>query len=144
MKSRRIRKSSSVMSWILALALTLSPVMAQSPLSPGITEAVRESGEPTAGSLVPLELLFPKTGPAFADVTKHSTLMMAFPAPRSSFQEPKAPGNSKWIILAAIVVTGAVVGAILLFPNGGDKSKPPGPEGTVITAGTPTVTSTNR
>ena len=101
------------------MALTVSPLAAQNPQEPSSTAA---DGDTTA-----------KT---FPNVEKDSTPLAASSAPQPRAEdELSPPGKSKWVILAAIVVTGAVIAAILLL-HGGKKSTK---QGTVITAGTPDV-----
>src|SRR5438132_5387511 len=101
MKKQRLRKSFCAISWILAVALTVSPLAAQNPQEPSSTAA---DGDTTA-----------KT---FPNVEKDSTPLAASsaPAPQPRTEdELSPPGKSKWVILAAIVVTGAVIAAILLL-----------------------------
>jgi hypothetical protein len=104
-------------------------------------------GDTSAVSAVPLAMAAATPEPSFSGVAGSSTAATApsaaptapDPAPAKENSESSAPGESKWIILAAIVTTAAVVAAILLFPHfRGHK-----PVGTVITAGTPTIGTPN-
>lgn len=140
----------SVMSSIITIALSLSPVMAQSTPEAGsaVTPAqvddtattVKESRNPIMDTSVLQELPLGATASTFPDVTRNSTPAAA-PIPTKPGSDVEPGGQSKWVILAAIIITGAVVGTILLLRGfgGGDKSKPPSPTGTIITAGTPSV-----
>jgi hypothetical protein len=154
----------AVMSWTITLALTLSPVMAQSTQDAASVSIAPQNEEPTGiakdqqtpivdNSVLP-ELPKAKTVTAFPTVARNSTLPLptAFPAaPGKPGTQPSsghdAPGQSKWVILAALVITGAVVGVILLLRGlggGGDDSHSPNnPLGTVIAAGTPAVSTPN-
>lgn len=140
----------SVMSWTIAIALSLSPVMAQNTADPGSSAAVqqsenspavaKESANPTVDISVLPELPLASTATAFPDVTRNSTPAAA-PLPTQPAPSSDAPGQSKWVILAALIIAGAVVGTILLIRGlggGGDK-KPPAQTGTIITAGPPSV-----
>jgi hypothetical protein len=101
------------------------------------------------------ELPKAKTVAAFPAVARNSTLPVPslFPPAPGKPGTPgtlppsgnNAPGQSKWVILAALVITGAVVGTILLLRGigGGDDSSHPNPTGTVIVAGTPAVSTPN-
>ncbi len=154
-------RSSFVLSWILAVALTVAPLMAQQPHAPVTTQTpevqtseeaqvpqeeatqeapvVGENGEPV-GTPVPVESKATTPESTFPNVEKNSTPLSnptSSPQPSSS----NTPGESKWIILAVLITTAAVVGAVLLFRGfGGGKSSPKSPPvGTVLTPGTPTV-----
>jgi hypothetical protein len=156
-------KSSFILSWILAVALTLSPVMAQTQNSPGpiptseeqttsasqqqvipeedsTTPVVVDAGD-AVGTPVPEGLPLAQPEAAYPKVERTSTML----AGRSSSQQQSkadSPGKSKWIVLAALIATGAVVAAVLLFRGfGGDDDDP---ETTVITAGPPTVNAPSR
>jgi hypothetical protein len=155
---------SAVMSWTIALALTLSPVMAQSTQDTAAVSIAPQNEEPAGiakdqqtpivdNSVLP-ELPKAKTVTAFPTVARNSTLPMPGlfpPAPgKPGTTLPSsgnnAPGQSKWVILAALIITGAVVGVILLLRGlggGGDDSHSPNQLGTVIAAGTPAVTTPN-
>ena len=153
---------SVVMSWTITLALTLSPVMAQSTQDAASVSIGQQKEEPVAiakdqqtpavdNSVLP-ELPKAKAVTAFPAVARSSTLPIPSlfpPAPGKPDTQPSsgnnAPGQSKWIILAALVITGAVVGTILLLRGigGGDDSSHPNPTGTVIVAGTPAVSTPN-
>jgi hypothetical protein len=154
---------SAVMSWTITLALTLSPVMAQSTQDAASVSVAPQKEEPAGiakdqqtpvvdNSVLP-ELPKAKTVSAFPAVARNSTLpapTLFPPAPGKPGTLPpsgnNAPGQSKWVILAALVITGAVVGTILLLRGiggGDDSSHPPKPVGTVIAAGTPAVSTPN-
>ena len=154
---------SAVVSWTITLALTLSPVMAQSTQDAASGSIAPQKEEPagvardqqTSGvdnSVLP-ELPKAKTVTAFPAVARSSTLPVPSvfpPAPGHPGTQPSsgnnAPGQSKWVILAALVISGAVVGTILLLRGiggGDDPSHPPNPVGTVIAAGTPAVSTPN-
>jgi hypothetical protein len=147
---------SSVMSWIITIALTLAPVMGQStadtnsarvePHKEEPAELAKDSQNPIVDISVLPELPLAATAPEFPDVSRNSTPAAApIPAPQTKPGGNVEPGGkSKWTILAALIIAGAVVGVILLlrgFGGGDDKSKPatPTPTGTIITAGTPSV-----
>jgi hypothetical protein len=112
----------------------------------------RDQQTPSVDNSVLPELPKAKTVTAFPAVARNSTLPMPSlfpPAPGKPGTQPSsgnnAPGQSKWVILAALVITGAVVGTILLLRGigGGDDSSHPNPTGTVIVAGTPAVSTPN-
>src|SRR5436190_10397568 len=103
----RPRKSSWAISWILALALTVSPLVAQNPPEPNST-AVEGSDDSASAT-------------AFPVVERNSTPLAApapAPAQPRAADELSPAGKSKWVILATIVVTGAVIAAILLLHGG--------------------------
>ncbi len=150
---------SAVVSWTITLALTLSPVMAQTTqdaASVSVAPQNEESADSAKGQQSPIvdnpvlpELPKAKTATAFPTVALSSTLPTVNPAPGKPTTQPRsvdAPGQSKWVILAALIVTGAVVGVILLLRGiggGDDSSHPSNPLGTVIAAGTPSVSTPN-
>ena len=139
----------SVMSSIITIALSLSPVMAQSTQDAGsaitatqvdeTARTVKESRIPIVDTAVLPELPLATTATTFPNVTRNSTPAAA-PNPTKPGADVEPGGQSKWVILAAIIITGAVVGTILLLRGwgGGDKSKP-APTGTIITPGTPSI-----
>jgi len=163
------RRSTGLVSWILAAALTVSPLVAQNPPELGSkpvaienhdaagdpqdqdrTEpatAVASTATPTEEAVAPNVSGDTGTGAPYTGVAEASTPASAGTSTGTHAQEPRvsSPGESKWIILAAIVVTGAVVAAILLLRGfgGGHKSHPE-TVGTVITAGPPTVSTPNK
>jgi hypothetical protein len=117
-------------------------------------ETAKDTGSPTVDTSVLPELpLAATTAAAFPVVARNSTLPAAPPAAPAAVPSPKpdpnanpdAPGQTKWVILAALIITGAVVGTILLIHGlGGDDHShphPPAPTGTIITAGTPAITT---
>jgi hypothetical protein len=111
----------------------------------------KDQPTPAVDNSVLPELPKAKTVTAFPAVARSSTLPIPSlfpPAPGKPGTQPSsgnnAPGQSKWVILAALIVTGAVVGTILLLRGiggGGDDSSHPNPTGTVIVAGTPAVST---
>ncbi len=156
-------------SWILAIALTVSPLMAQNAVAPSVQPASSQhddgaSGETRqpaeAAEVIPggtndpiLEsAVLPETKVAKAATelpgvagssTPSAVPLGAKPAapPAGSEGSTKAPGESKWIITAVVVGTAIAVGIILLL-RGWHKNKgqeSQGPLGTIITAGTPSV-----
>ena len=145
--------SSSLTACIVAIAVAASPVMAQTsettPLPTASTEAASQGSAAPIGDIVILpEVLRARTGAAFPTASRNSTL----PEPAASAQpkpssDVEPGGKSKWVILAALVVTGAVVGIILLLHGGGGGDEPrkpspqPGPTGTILVPGTPGVTN---
>lgn len=145
--------SSSLTACIVAIAVAASPVMAQTaattPPPMASTEAASQGSDAPIVDIVVLpELLLARTGAAFPAASRNSTL----PAPAASAQPKPSTdiepgGKSKWVILAALVVTGAVVGIILLLHGGGGDdvarkpSPAPGPTGTILAPGTPGVTN---
>ena len=153
---------SALVSWTITLALTLSPVMAQSTQDAASVSIGQQKEEPAAvakdqqapavdNSVLP-ELPKAKTVTAFPTVARSSTLPIPSvfpPAPGHPGTQPSsgnnAPGQTKWVILAALIITGAVVGTVLLLRGigGGDDSSHPNPTGTVIVAGTPAVSTPN-
>jgi hypothetical protein len=154
-------ESSFVLTWILTVALTLSPVMAQTqnpqrPIATDDEEATSiaqheepredpappvdgESGNP-GGTAVPTGSTEAQPEASYPKVERTST-MLAGSASGQQKSRADSPGKSKWIILAALLATGAVVAAVLLFRGfgGGDDE-----EATVITAGPPSVNAPNR
>jgi len=158
MKSRH-PSLSALVSWTITLALTLSPVMAQSthdaasvsvaPQNIEPADVVKDQQTPAVDNSALPELPKAKTATGFPTVARSSILPLpAFPAaagqpstqPRSGND---APGQSKWVVLAALITAGAVVGVILLLRGlgGGDDSHSPNTVGTVIAAGTPAVST---
>jgi hypothetical protein len=152
----RLRRSklSAAMSWTITIALSLAPVMAQNTTdthSSGTTQSAAEAAGPAKDSTNPIvdtsvlpELPLAATAPVFPGMSRNSTPTAA-PLPTKPGTDIEPGGRSKWTILAALIIAGAVVGTILLLRGlggGNDKpspSKPPSPTGTIITAGTPSV-----
>lgn len=142
---------SAVLSCTITIALSLEPVMAQTVSDPG-SAATAPQAEETAGSVndsanpivdmsVLPELPLAATAPTFPDVSRNS-IPTAAPTPTKPGSGAEPGGSSKWTILAALIIAGAIVGTILLLRGlggGNDKPKPPAPQGTIITAGTPSV-----
>jgi hypothetical protein len=153
----------SIIVWILAVALTCSPLIAQNPQLPEakpkpdeVKEASPETEESTPTEPVSpaaAEETWPAAVPAvatptvptseegFQPVAKRSTTLTN-PSKPTSGRNGSNPGESKWIILAALLATGAAVAAILLFRGfGGDDDDEP--VGTIISAGPPAVNVPN-
>ena len=153
-------ESSFFLTWILAIALTLSPVMAQTqnsqpptpteeqeatPLPPVPHEdpaipVVSENGNPV-GTTVPTESPEAQLEAPYPKVTRTSTMLAGSTSSQKQQSQADSPGKSKWIVLAALLATGAVVAAVLLFRGfgGGDDE-----DATVITAGPPSVNAPSR
>jgi hypothetical protein len=163
-------KVSLITAWVLTVALSVSPLMAQNPPAPEVKPVAPQSGETSSAgeqndecdSPTPVlaeegtppgtsaHVASPGSAPeaTFPTVAKRSTV------PTSAASAPSAPprrgsnspGESKWVILAALVAAGATVAAILLFRgfggNGDDESEDR--VGTVISAGPPSVNTPNR
>jgi hypothetical protein len=146
MKSPR-PKLYAVIAWIVTLALSLSPVMAQNAQEQ--VEVSKDNSNPIVDTSVLPELPLATTATAFPAVARDSTLpSAAAPIPTNptnpSSTDVSPGGKTKWIILATIIITAAVVGTILLlrgFGGGDDKPHPPSPPGTIITAGPPSVSA---
>ena len=142
--------------WVLTVALTTSPVLAQDSIESGANAIGMPSREPAPGvqqrsvqdNAIPLldELGNPMRTPlhflarsnsgggGIPNVTARSTArpMSAFPRPQS---ESNAQGESKWLITAILVGAGIATAVILLLRSG---------PGTVLEAGQPTVNTPNR
>ena len=133
-----MRLSSRAVSWILIVTLSLSPLMARQQPAPKIAnsrvvQVVDENNNPLVGTSILMAL--PRSLPGNP----------AIPVP-----ETKAPGKTKSTILALLLLGGAATAIILALSGGGDKSAPPAPvvtpatvQPTIITAGTPRVSSPN-
>ena len=144
----------AVMSWTITIALSLAPVMAQTAADPGsagiaphdeeTAASAKDSTDPIVDTTVLPELPLAATAPAFPNVSRNSIPTTAPNTPKPG-PDVEPGGKSKWTILAALVIAGAIVGTILLlrgWGGGNDKPKPPAPpatQGTIITAGTPSI-----
>jgi hypothetical protein len=134
--------------------------MAQNPPAPVLKlSAPREEEIPNVGQdvspdsvvstsvLTTLPAILPEA--TFSEVAGGSTAAtlpatMATPPAEVGQHSDSPGGETKWVILAAIVTAAAVIAAILLFPHRGKKPQAQqGPVGTVIAAGTPTVATPN-
>ena len=145
MKLRRPRLY-SVMTWIIAIALSLAPVMAQTTpdtgftapatQADGTTTASADNQKPVVDTSVLPELPLATTANTFPNVSRNSTPAAA-PNPTKPSQDVEPGGKSKWPITVIIITAATVAGIILLLRwwSGGDNK----PTGTVITAGTPSV-----
>jgi hypothetical protein len=103
--------------------------------------SAKDSANPIVDTSVLPELPLAATAPAFPNVSRNS-IPKAAPNPTKPGPDVEPGGKSKWTILAALIIAGAIVGTILLLHDwggGNDKPKPPAPQGTIITAGTPSV-----
>jgi hypothetical protein len=136
----RHTKLSAVMSWTITIALSLAPVMAQT-TAEETAGSEKDSTNPIVDTSVLPELPLAATALTFPDVSRNS-VPTAAPNPTKPGPDLEPGGKSKWTILAAIIIAGATVGTILLlrgWGGGNDKPKPPTTQGTIITAGTPSV-----
>ena len=151
----QIGKPSCVISWIVSAALISSPLMAQSPPAAEVTvnasEEVANDSAPHVSnenheanvdtSILPKRPT-PASGAAVPVVNRNSiptipTRAAAYPAGSS-----KAPGETKWVILAALLAAGAVTAILLLRGGDGDSNHhPTGTQGTIIVPGTPSVSN---
>jgi hypothetical protein len=155
-------KFSNVLSWILVITLTLSPLIAQSRQAAGISDALDSTGDNDSalgGQQVTTEnhadpavredaaaharvpLLMPTTAVGLPyPTTVPKSMPSRFPGSQS---DGKAPGETKWVVLAILLAAGTGVALYYLLRGigGGDSS---GPVGTVISAGPPAVTNPAR
>src|SRR5262245_11507806 len=123
-----------LLTWLLVTTLTISPLMAQSPSAPNLK--INTNGRRLDNSLLGTSIL--TSLPSRSEAA-------AMPAlPRAG----EAPGKNKSIIIGLLILAGAATAVILLWPNGHDKPEPvppvpvtPAPTGTILTAGTPTVST---
>jgi len=152
----RHSKLSSAMSWTITIALSLAPVMAQTAADSGsagtapqaeeAAGSANDSTNPIVDTSVLPELPLAATALTFPNVSRNS-VPTAAPNPTKPGPDLEPGGSSKWTILAAIIIAGAIVGTILLlrgWGGGNDKPKPPTTQGTIITAGTPSVSVPGR
>jgi hypothetical protein len=103
--------------------------------------SAKDSTDPIVDTTVLPELPLAATAPTFPTVSRNS-IPAAAPNPTKPGPDVEPGGKTKWTILAALVIAGAIVGTILLLRGlggGDDKPKPPATQGTIITAGTPSV-----
>jgi hypothetical protein len=153
----RIGKPSCVIAWIVTAALITSPLMAQNPPTADVTlnaseDVANDSAPPVSNenreAIVDTSVLpkrpTPASGAAVPVVNRNSiptipTRTAAFPSGSSS---TSPPGETKWVILAALLAAGAVTAILLLRGGDGDSNHhPPGTQGTIIVAGTPSVSN---
>ena len=143
MQIRRIVKAAfggmmrNVLSWILVLTLTLSPLLAQEAQTPKLK--INNSAEHFDNTLLGNSILMslPSRSAAAA--------MPAMPSSNDS------PGKNKSIIIGILILAGVTTAVILLWPSGHDK-KPvpvaapvtPVPSSTILAAGTPNVNTPNQ
>ncbi len=159
----RHRTASCLIAWMLTITLIAVPLMAQDSPTAGpserdetvsttpqpvpvenATSVIGESDTPD-GTPVLATLAVARPLPKYPAIPRTAiALSGSAAAPKPAVDEPT--GESKWIILAAIVGTAAAVGIILLLRGfGGGKSTPSaGPVGTILTPGTPAVNAPNR
>jgi hypothetical protein len=134
-----LRRSSSFIatSWVVILALAVSPLMAQDPQSAPLPA---QDEETRAAAPQVHEFKITPAGSTFSPLAGSSTSSSA--ALPEEKQKSDAPGQTKWVILAALIGAGAVTGIILLLRGwgGGDSQK----TGTIISAGEPSVAAPAR
>jgi hypothetical protein len=151
--------SSFVLSFTFTLSLTVSPILAENPQASNPIEgnqAQFTAGQPalkdmatnadgvasiSVAALVLPALPLTGLGPPFLNVAA-SPIPEVAPASAPKPADSAAPGKTKWVIIATIIGTAAVVGAILLLRGIGDSDA--GPVGTILIPGTPSVNSPNR
>jgi hypothetical protein len=153
----QIGRPSCVISWIVSAALITSPLMAQSPptteVAGNASEDVANDSAPQVSNenreaVVDTSVLPKRPTPASVAtvplVNRNSiptipTRTAAYP---SGSSKNSAPGETKWVILAALLAAGAVTAILLLRGGDGDTNHhPPGTQGTIIVAGTPSVSN---
>lgn len=149
----RNRLSSFVVPWILIAALTLSPLMAQDPPA-SQARVVELEGNGANGASEHVDTSVVGTAILSALPSKEAAAAAAaLPGGAgANGSETKAPGKTKSTIIAALIVSGAVVGILLaLSGRGGNKSTgtaaPVGPtptDATILAAGTPRVDTPNK
>ena len=149
-------KPSCVISWIVSAALITSPLMAQNPPATDPTinapedvandsapQVSNENGEAVVDTSVLPKRPTPASGAAVPVVNRNSiptipTRTAAYP---SGSSKSSAPGETKWVILAALLTAGAVTAILLLRGGDGDSNHHSGTQGTIIVAGTPSVSN---
>ena len=164
---KRIRVSSIVLRWVLAVSLTASPLLAEYPpqsdiASPAHRTEVRvvdENNEPLVGNTIFSTLLADSPAASTGQVdTEKNGKELGLPEPSGNPDNQKAePGGKtlQTLIIAALIAGGVV--ALILLLGGSDHKKavtavstpptshtttPPPPEtGTVLVPGTPSVSS---
>ena len=134
-------KAAAVITWIVSVSLTLSPLMAQtSGADDPIRAAIGSRTDPVGAAIlraVPIS--------AVPNVASRATATKPVPAAANA-QAPPSPGQTKRNWLVGLMVAGGLGAAYALWPrggNGGPQSQP-GPGGTVILAGPPNVSTPNR
>jgi len=132
LKSQTHRLSSLVTSWVLIAVLITSPVMAQT------TPQTTPGPQSTTGQ--PLE---ENNRSVAAEVSLHKesdTATGPSATPKDDKDKASPPGRISRAVVGVLIVAGAILIAALLFRGNGDKPEPPrGPEGTILTPGTPRV-----
>lgn len=148
---QRNRLSSFGVPWILIAALTLSPLMAQDQQASQV-KIVELEGSGASGATEHVDTSVVGTAILSALPSKEAVAQAAAAAalpvgPGANASETKPPGKTKSTIIAALILTGAVVGILLALKgrNGNTSSAtaaPVGPapaEATVLAPGTPRV-----
>jgi len=128
----------NVLSWILVLTLTLSPLMAQEVQTP--------------------RLKINNTAEHFDNTLLGNSILMSLPSRSAAAAMPAmpssndSPGRNKSIIIGILILAGVTTAVILLWPSGHDDKKPvpvaapvtPVPTATILAAGTPSVNTPNQ
>ena len=138
----RMRVSSFLLTWILITALTVSPLLAEEQPAPKLRLIELERGMASNNTVQPID-----------NSVVGTAILMSLPsrAAAAAFPEIKPPGKTKSTVVALLLLGGIATGVLLALSGGGDKKPAPlaspvaaGPAGTVITAGTPRVTTPNQ
>jgi hypothetical protein len=148
-RAGRIQASSAALSWILVVALTVSPVMAQQ------TSPVQSSiSAPSANQRNDRSRLFdevPLVSTAILSALPPRPVGMAFPNRSGTTQDSAdtAHPGKRSPLLGILLIAGGAAAALLLLRGGDDKSpapqNPPAiapavtPTGTILSAGPPVV-----
>jgi hypothetical protein len=162
---KRIRVSSIVLRWILAVSLTASPLLAEYPpqsgaVVPAHQPAVRvvdESNTPLVGTSIFSTVLMDSPAVSTGQInTQKSGTELGEPAPRGNPDKQKAEPGGKTLsdLIIAALIAGGVVALILLLRGGDHDHKaattgtaphsvtsPTQEVGTVLVPGTPSVSS---
>ena len=166
MELKRIRVSSIVLRWVLAVSLTASPLLAEYPPQSDTTapahratvRVVDENNEPLVGNTIFSTLLTDSSAASTGQVdTPRNGTELGTPKPTGGSDNGKAePGGKtlQTLIIAALIAGGVV--ALILLLGGSDHKKPaaavstpptshtttpPSATGTVLVPGTPSVSS---
>jgi hypothetical protein len=151
----RIGKPSCVISWIVTAALITSPLLAQNSAATDVgvsapEDVANDSAAPVSTenheALVDTSVLPARpipTGRAAVPVVNKNSIPI--PARTAAMYPPRrssnAPGETKWVILAALLAAGAVTALLLIHGGDGDSNHHPGTQGTIIVAGNPAVSN---
>jgi hypothetical protein len=152
----RIGKPSCVISWIVTAALITSPLLAQNSATADVgvsapEDVANDSAAPVSTenheALVDTSVLPARpvpTGRAAVPVVNRNSIP-PIPARTAAMYPPRrssnAPGETKWIILAALLAAGAVTALLLIHGGDGDSNHHSSPQGTIIVAGNPAVSN---